>query len=110
MEVFRQPASFCGVVGLKPTLVEEFQDMDLWHLLNLLIKLDPLVRYSSLLKCNLWLGIDYDAPVSSREVSDYTEFLGKEIKGMKIGVPKEYFIDRINENVRKVVDEALGEI
>ena len=50
---------------------------------------------------------DYDATVSSREVPDYTEFLGKDIKGMKIGVPKEYFIDGINENVRKVIDEAL---
>lgn len=44
---------------------------------------------------------DYDATVSKKEVPDYTEFLGKDIKGMKIGVPKEYFIDGIKEDVKK---------
>ena len=50
---------------------------------------------------------DYDATVSKKEVPDYTKFLGKDIKGMKIGVPKEYFIDGIKEDVRKIVNEAL---
>ena len=50
---------------------------------------------------------DYDATVANIEVPDYTQYLNKNIKGMKIGVPKEYFVDGINVEVRKVVEESM---
>lgn len=51
---------------------------------------------------------DYDATVSKKRSSWlYKIFRKNDIKGMKIGVPKEYFIDGIKEDVRKIVNEAL---
>ena len=46
---------------------------------------------------------DYDGTVKNIPVPDYTEFLGKDIKGVKIGVPKEYFVDGMNENVKSIM-------
>lgn len=50
---------------------------------------------------------DYDATVVNCEVPDYTEFLNQDIRGMKIGVPKEYFIDGINPEVRQIMEDAI---
>lgn len=105
----RQPASFCGVVGLKPTYgrVSRYGLMAFASSLDQIGPIAKNVRDIALCLNVISGSDDYDATVSSREVPDYTEFLEKDIKGMKIGVPKEYFIDGINENVRKVIDEAL---
>ena len=105
----RQPASFCGVVGLKPTYgrVSRF---GLIAFASSLDQIGPLAKsVEDIALCmNVISGSDdYDATVSSLEVPDYTEFLNQDIKGMKIGVPKEYFIDGINPGVRKVVEESL---
>lgn len=50
---------------------------------------------------------DFDATVSEIPDPDYTEFLNKDIKGLKIGLPKEYFIDGLNKNVKLVIDKAI---
>jgi len=50
---------------------------------------------------------DYDATVVNCEVPDYTQFLNQDIRGMKIGVPKEYFIDGINPEVRQIMEDAI---
>ena len=105
----RQPASFCGVVGLKPTYgrVSRF---GLIAFASSLDQIGPLAKsVEDIALClNVISGSDeYDATVSSLEVPDYTQYLNQDIKGMKIGVPKEYFIDGINPGVKKVVEESL---
>lgn len=105
----RQPASFCGVVGLKPT----YGRVSRYGLIAFASSLDqigPMAKSVEdiALTMNVISGADdYDATVVDCEVPDYTEFLNKDIKGMRIGVPKEYFIDGINPEVRKVMDESL---
>ena len=105
----RQPASFCGVVGMKPT----YGRVSRYGLIAFASSLDQIGPMGKsvediALTMNVIAGADdYDATVVNCEVPDYTEFLNKDIKGMKIGVPKEYFIDGINPEVRKVMDEAL---
>lgn len=105
----RQPASFCGVVGLKPT----YGRVSRYGLIAFASSLDqigPMAKSVEdiALTMNVISGADdYDATVVDCEVPNYTEFLNKDIKGMRIGVPKEYFIDGINPEVRKVMDESL---
>lgn len=105
----RQPASFCGVVGMKPT----YGRVSRYGLIAFASSLDQIGPMGKsvediALTMNVIAGADdYDATVVNCEVPDYTEFLNKDIKGMKIGVPREYFIDGINPEVRKVMDEAL---
>ncbi|MCF2624662.1 Asp-tRNA(Asn)/Glu-tRNA(Gln) amidotransferase subunit GatA [Fusobacterium perfoetens] len=108
----RQPSSFCGVVGLKPT----YGRVSRYGLIAFASSLDqigPIAKSVEdvALTMNVISGYDeYDATVSKKDVPDYTKALGRDIKGMKIGVPKEYFIEGIDEGVRKVMLESLDKL
>lgn len=105
----RQPAAFCGVVGLKPT----YGRVSRYGLMAFGSSLDQIGPFTKTVKdaalaLNVISGMDeYDSTVSEREVPNYLEALTGDIKGMKIGVPKEYFIDGMNEEVKRVVLESL---
>lgn len=108
----RQPASFCGVVGLKPSY-GRVSRYGLMAFASSLDQIGPLAKnvediaYSM----NILAGMDeYDATLEEIEVPDYTSYLGKEIRGMKIGVPKEYFIEGIRSEVKEVVLEAIEKL
>lgn len=111
----RQPASFCGIVGLKPTY-GRVSRYGLMAFASSLDQIGPLAKsVEDVAMCmNVIAGADdYDATVSKKEVPDYTKFLNCDIKGLKIGMPKEYFIEGLNPEIRKVVDktvEALKEL
>lgn len=105
----RQPASFCGVVGLKPTY-GRVSRYGLMAFASSLDQIGPIAKSVEdvAMAMNVIAGSDeYDATVSKSAVPDYTEFLDKDIKGMKIGVPHEYFIDGIDLEVKKVVENAI---
>lgn len=105
----RQPASFCGVVGMKPTY-GRVSRYGLMAFASSLDQIGPIAKKVEdiALAMNVIAGPDdYDATVVNCEVPDYTQFLNQDIKGMKIGVPKEYFIDGINPEVRKIMDSSL---
>ncbi len=108
----RQPASFCGVVGLKPT----YGRVSRYGLIAFASSLDQIGPIAKSVKdvaltMNVISGYDdYDATVKNTPVPDYLQALNKDIKGMKIGVPKEYFIDGIDEEVRKVMLESLDKL
>ena len=105
----RQPASFCGVVGLKPTygLVSRY---GLVAFASSLDQIGPITKdvTDAALLLNLIAGHDerdttsYDIPKK-----DYTKSLNKDIKGLKIGIPKEYFGEGINPEVKEKIDEAI---
>ncbi|MHA4988679.1 Asp-tRNA(Asn)/Glu-tRNA(Gln) amidotransferase subunit GatA [Cetobacterium somerae] len=105
----RQPASFCGVVGLKPT----YGRISRYGLMAFASSLDQIGPFAKTVKdvalaLNTLAGVDdYDSTVEEVEVPNYLDYLTGDIKGMKIGVPKEYFIEGLNPGVKKVVDEAL---
>ncbi len=106
----RQPASFCGVVGLKPT----YGAVSRYGLVAFASSLDqigPLTK--NVTDCavvmNAIAGYDkMDSTSANIEYPDYTGFLTNNIKGMKIGVPKEYMTKGINEDVRKALENAAG--
>ena len=108
----RQPASFCGVVGLKPTY-GRVSRYGLMAFASSLDQIGPLAKNVEdiALAMNVIAGYDdYDGTVKNISVPDYTEFLGKDIKGVKIGIPKEYFVEGMNENVKAIMMDALEKL
>lgn len=105
----RQPASFCGVVGLKPT----YGRVSRYGLIAFASSLDqigPITKdvTDSALLFNILAGYDkYDSTSIQQPASDFTKALVNDVKGLRIGVPKEYFIDGISAQVREAVDKAL---
>ena len=105
----RQPSSFCGVVGLKPTygLVSRY---GLVAFASSLDQIGPITKdvYDSAMLLNLIAGHDErDTTSSNIEKKDYTKCLKNDVKGLKIGVPKEFFAEGINEEVKKSLETAI---
>jgi aspartyl-tRNA(Asn)/glutamyl-tRNA(Gln) amidotransferase subunit A len=108
----RQPASFCGVVGLKPT----YGRVSRYGLIACASSLDQIgpitkdVHDAAVLLTHI-SGYDArDATSAALPAPDYAAGLGGSIKGLRIGIPKEYFVDGLDPEVERAVREALGEI
>ena len=105
----RQPASLCGVVGMKPT----YGRVSRYGLVAFASSLDqvgPLTR--SVRDCATVLGViaghdTMDSTSIPQDVPDYMGFIGKDIKGMRIGIPREYFVEGMDEDVRRSVEDAI---
>jgi len=107
----RQPASFCGVVGLKPTygLVSRF---GLVAFASSLDQIGPITKdvEDSAILLNIISGYDEkDTTSTNIEKKDYTKALKNDVKGLKIGVPKEYFGEGINSEVKEALEKAIEE-
>jgi aspartyl-tRNA(Asn)/glutamyl-tRNA(Gln) amidotransferase subunit A len=105
----RLPASFTNTVGLKPTygLVPRYGVISMASSLDSMGHFSKTVAESAKI-LNVTAGSDgYDATSSSKEKEDYTAFLGKDIKGMKIGIPKEYVAIGLSKDVKDVFENAL---
>ena len=107
----RQPASFCGVVGLKPTygLVSRY---GLVAFASSLDQIGPITKdvYDSAMLLNLIAGHDEkDTTSEDMPKKDYTKALKNDVKGLKIGVPKEFFGEGINEEVKASLENAIQE-
>ena len=105
----RQPSSFCGVVGLKPTygLVSRY---GLVAFASSLDQIGPITKdvYDSAILLNIIAGHDErDTTSSNQEKIDYTKCLKNDVKGLKIGVPKEFFGEGINEEVKETLEKAI---
>ncbi len=106
----RQPASFCGVVGLKPTYgrVSRF---GLVAFASSLDQIGPLTK--NVTDCALLLqaisGHDVkDSTSFNIQVPDYRGYLLNDLKGLKIGVPHEYFGEGLDEGVEEKVQQSLS--
>ncbi len=105
----RGPAAFCGIVGLKPTYGRSSRA----GVLTLSWTLDhtgPMAR--TVQDCAFLLqplaGYDPADPASSRApVDDYVAPLGRDIRGLKIGVPRAYFLEEVDAEVARAFEEAL---
>lgn len=105
----RQPASFNNVVGLKPTYgrVSRYGIIAMASSLDSVGHITKTVEDSALI-LNATAGKNnLDATTPEMEVPDYTQNLNKGVKGLKIGVPKEYFMIGIDKAVKEKTEEAF---
>ncbi|PKG25137.1 Asp-tRNA(Asn)/Glu-tRNA(Gln) amidotransferase subunit GatA [Niallia nealsonii] len=105
----RQPAAYCGVVGLKPT----YGRISRFGLVAFASSLDQIGPITRTVEDNAYLlqaisGMDpMDSTSANVEVPDFVKGLTGDIKGLKIAVPKEYLGEGVQEDVRNSVLEAL---
>ncbi|MGD0289075.1 MAG: Asp-tRNA(Asn)/Glu-tRNA(Gln) amidotransferase subunit GatA [Candidatus Binataceae bacterium] len=105
----REPASFCGVVGIKPTYsrVSRYGVVAYASSLDQVGPFAKTVRDAAIILRDL-AGLDpRDSTCSARAVPDYEAALTGDIKGLRIGVPKEYFVSGIEPEVEQAVRAAL---
>ena len=107
----REPASFCGIVGLKPTygLVSRY---GLVAFASSLDQIGPLTKdvEDAAILLNVIAGHDEkDSTSYDREKVDYTKALKNDVKGLKIGVPKEFYAEGLNEEVKLALENAIEE-
>ena len=106
----RQPAGLCGVVGLKPTygLVSRFGLIAFASSLDQIGTFTKDVEDTAIL-LNVIAGHDEkDSTSANVEKKDYTQCLKNDVKGLKIAVPKEFFGDGINEDVKDALEKAIA--
>lgn len=104
----RQPSSFCGVTGLKPTY-SRVSRYGLVAFASSLDQIGPIARdsHDCALILNHICGFDpHDGTSSKRGVPDFTAKIGKDIKSIKIAIPKEFYAEGIDEEVRDSVLKA----
>ena len=107
----RQPASLCGITGLKPT----YGRVSRYGMIAFASSLDqagPMTRTAedAAIMLNCMAGFDArDSTSVDREVPDYTKNLSDSLEGLTIGLPKEYFGEGLDAAVGKAVEDAIAE-
>lgn len=107
----RQPAALCNLTGLKPT----YGRVSRYGMIAFASSLDqggPMTRTAedAALILNAMSGFDeYDSTSINEAVPDYTKHLNDSIKGLRIGLPKEYFSGGLNDDMAKIIDAAIKE-
>ena len=107
----RQPAALCGISGLKPT----YGRVSRWGMIAFASSLDqagPMARTAE--DCAIMLNCmasfdEKDSTSVNQSVPDYTASLGNSIKGLKIGIPKEYFSEGLDPGTEIAVRKALAD-
>ena len=105
----RQPAALCGVVGLKPSY-GRVSRYGLVAFASSLDQIGPIARTTR--DCagilNVIAGKDsHDSTSLDLPAEDFTSQLGRDLKGVKIGIPREYFVDGMDQRVRQKVESAI---
>lgn len=108
----RQPASLCGITGLKPT----YGRVSRYGMIAFASSLDQggpmaLSAEDAALMMNVISGFDErDSTSAEKPVDDYIANLNNSIEGLKIGLPKEYFGEGLDADIARVVEEGIKEL
>lgn len=108
----RQPAALCGVVGIKPTYgrISRYGLVAFASSLDQIGPITKTVEDAALLLNHLCGHDKRDSTSLTTEVPDFTSAIGKDIKGLRVGLPKEYFISGIHAGVSARVNEAIKKL
>jgi aspartyl-tRNA(Asn)/glutamyl-tRNA(Gln) amidotransferase subunit A len=107
----RQPAAFCGTVGLKPT----YGRVSRFGLVAFASSLDQIGTFANNIEdcarvLNVIAGHDKrDSTSINISVPDYVENLNKGVKGLKVGLPKEYFVEGLDKEIKNKINELVEE-
>lgn len=105
----RQPASYCGIVGMKPT----YGRVSRYGLIAFASSMDqigPMTKnvYENALLLNAIVGHDdKDLTSANRKSEDFTRLIGEDIKNMKIAIPNYFMSDIVSEETKSVVENAI---
>ncbi len=105
----RQPAAFCGITGLKPTY-GRVSRLGMIAFASSLDQGGPMARTAedTALLLNVMAGHDpKDSTSSTHQTEDYTAELNKKLSGLRIGLPKEYFSDKLDSEVGRALEAAI---
>jgi aspartyl-tRNA(Asn)/glutamyl-tRNA(Gln) amidotransferase subunit A len=108
----RQPAALCGITGLKPT----YGRVSRWGMIAFASSLDqagPMTQTAedAALMLNAMAGFDErDSTSAQQAVLDYTADLNKDLKGLRVGIPKSWFGEGLDDGVATQVRAALAEL
>ena len=105
----RQPASLCGIVGLKPTY-GRISRFGLIAFASSLDQIGPMTKdvEDTAILLNFLCGHDpMDSTSINLPVPDYTKSLKKDLKGIRLGIPDEYFIEGLDPEVREAIERAI---
>ena len=105
----RQPASLCGIVGLKPTY-GRISRFGLIAFASSLDQIGPMTKdvEDTAILLNFLCGHDpMDSTSINLPVPDYTKSLKKDLKGIRLGIPDEYFIEGLDPEVRGAIERAI---
>ena len=108
----RQPASLCGITGLKPT----YGRVSRYGMIAFASSLDqggPMTRTAkdAALLLNVMAGFDTrDSTSIQKPDEDYTQQLNGDLKDLKIGIPSEYFDERLNPEINKIIHAGVNEL
>lgn len=107
----RQPASFCGISGIKPT----YGRVSRYGMVAFASSLDQagplaITAQDCALILNIIAGFDAnDSTSAKQEVEDYTKYLNKALTGLKIGLPKQFFDANLDSKIAIIVQNAIQE-
>jgi len=108
----RHPASLCGVVGLKPTYgrVSRYGVISMASSLDVIGPIAKTTKDAALI-LEIIAGKDVlDSTTLDEPVKEYSKLLDKEIKGLRVGVPKEYFAEGIDSDVKDAIYNAIEKL
>lgn len=105
----RQPASFCGIVGIKPTYgrVSRYGIVAFASSLDQAGPMTKTVADAALVLEAMSGRDERDSTTSAQAVPSWEKNISKNLKGLKVGLPKEYFSDRLQPETRAAVDKAI---
>lgn len=108
----RQPAAFCGKVGLKVTYgrVSRYGVMSMASSLDTIGTITKTVEDSAIVLKEIAGHDKYDSTTPKAKVDNYLKELQGNIKGLKIGIPKEYFIKELNPEIKKNISQAAKKL
>ena len=108
----RQPASMCGITGLKPT----YGRVSRWGMIAFASSLDqagPMAQTAedAAMLMNSIAGLDHkDSTSIDTPIDDYTANLNNGLEGLRVGLPKEYFAEGLDDSVKAVIESAIKEM
>lgn len=108
----RQPAGLCGIVGLKPT----YGRVSRYGLVAFASSFDQIGAFGNSVRdvarvLRVIAGHDeHDSTSANVPVPDYLSLLNRDVKGLKIGLPKEYFSDALDKEIRAVIEKKISQL